>query len=327
MPTLSFPLPPRAFRLHLSSKAGKETHLRATPRFGGEAREPRAFFFDSLISNTPFGPCREAAQQQQQQQQWAPERHKQQQQQQQEEEQENQPLDTLPLAAAPKVTWLPAWRLQQQAACAHPCAARRPSSHPPISALSPLARHHHQRAASLPTTLVAAASGGGACCAAAAAAVAAKGPRPVSLLRCEGVSWEQLLDQVPPEWRRIAALHHSVSMPAQPDARVGARGFGAAAWGDACEAKPGPSPFPDVDGFVESVCMQGGTRGRVRTWVYSRGSATLLLCIKDNRWCGNVGRAHRSNGVYYVVDLVGGTWHQRCVGFDLGWWCVVCGGD
>jgi hypothetical protein len=38
----------------------------------------------------------------------------------------------------------------------------------------------------------------------------------------------------------------------------------------------------------------------------------LLLNLRGNRFCGNVGREHRSNGVYCIVDLAGGTWHQRC---------------
>lgn len=69
----------------------------------------------------------------------------------------------------------------------------------------------------------------------------------------------------------------------------------------------------------------------------------LLVNIKGNRWCGNVGMQHKSNGIYLMgkqlpwlccipkrcrqplllritavslhicaVDLVAGTWHQRC---------------
>lgn len=29
----------------------------------------------------------------------------------------------------------------------------------------------------------------------------------------------------------------------------------------------------------------------------------LLLNMKHNRWCGNIGRAHRSNGTFYVISL------------------------
>ena len=34
------------------------------------------------------------------------------------------------------------------------------------------------------------------------------------------------------------------------------------------------------------------------------GSATLLLLnMAGNRWCGNIEREHRSNGIFYVADL------------------------
>ncbi|EFJ49295.1 hypothetical protein VOLCADRAFT_120785 [Volvox carteri f. nagariensis] len=69
----------------------------------------------------------------------------------------------------------------------------------------------------------------------------------------------------------------------------------------------GPSPFPCVDEFIESVCCEGGVQGRVRCWQYLAGSGILLLSMRNNRWCANVGRPHRSN-----VDLRGGTWCQRC---------------
>ncbi|GIL44777.1 hypothetical protein Vafri_2278 [Volvox africanus] len=74
----------------------------------------------------------------------------------------------------------------------------------------------------------------------------------------------------------------------------------------------GPSPFPHIDKFIESVCCEGGVQGRVRCWQYLEDTATLLLSMRENRWCANIGRAHRSNGIYFTVDLRGGTWHQRC---------------
>lgn len=40
----------RAFRLYLSSKYGKPTVLRLTPRFGGARRDPQAAFHDLLVS-------------------------------------------------------------------------------------------------------------------------------------------------------------------------------------------------------------------------------------------------------------------------------------
>ena len=35
-------------------------------------------------------------------------------------------------------------------------------------------------------------------------------------------------------------------------------------------------------------------------------------CILVFRWCGNINRPHKSNGVYFVVDLAEGSWSQRC---------------
>jgi hypothetical protein len=348
----------RAFRLHLSSKAGKDTHLRATPRFGGGARDPREFFFDSLISNTPFGPCREVWLQQQQaaQGQQQGQRQRQQrefgreQQQQQASAQasagaapqhggaENAPaVCAAPGAAAagaafaappppppPKVSWLPSWRLQQAAGGLSAAAAASLALPPadgggPLSCLpSPLAQRHALPRAGPRFHAPGRAAPG--------RRAAPGAPRPVSLLRCEGVDWEALLAAVPPEWRALGALHHAVAAaaagaggapgapgPRGPAARWGGGGGGGGGgvWHDAGEARPAPSPFPDVDAFVESVCTHGGRQGRVRSWVYSRASAALLLNMRDNRWCGNVGRPHRSNGIFFWVDLAHGTWHQR----------------
>ena len=102
------------------------------------------------------------------------------------------------------------------------------------------------------------------------------------------------------------------------DVRAAARGGGGGGGG---QAGPGPrgeregdgrSPFGAVDAFVEAVCTQDGAQGRVSRWSVAPGSRTLWLGIRGNRWCGRIGRAHRSNGVYYVVDLEAGTWSQRC---------------
>ena len=98
-----------------------------------------------------------------------------------------------------------------------------------------------------------------------------------------------------------------------------------------------PSPFPCVDEFVTSVvrCRHGvredgvredgvrtgredgvredgvrqdgvredGVRtgredGRIWRWAhFSQGSGTLVYDIVRNRWCGNIGREHRSNNI------------------------------
>ena len=104
-------------------------------------------------------------------------------------------------------------------------------------------------------------------------------------------------------------------------------------------ARPGPSPFPAVDAFIEEVATRltgDGRQATVRSWAVAEGeggqqqqqqqsssnlcpdpnpattTTTLVLSLRDGRFCGGVGRPHRSNGVYYVVDLRGGTFRQRC---------------
>lgn len=63
------------------------------------------------------------------------------------------------------------------------------------------------------------------------------------------------------------------------------------------------------------ICVQDGTRGEVRSWA-AMGADVLLMSMRGSRWCGNVGRHHRSNGIYYVVDLAAGTWWQKCFDSD-----------
>ncbi|KAF5838046.1 hypothetical protein DUNSADRAFT_3480 [Dunaliella salina] len=77
----------------------------------------------------------------------------------------------------------------------------------------------------------------------------------------------------------------------------------------------GSSPLgAELDGFVRDVC---GTQGGVgssdyRTWMLALESQTITYTSKNTRWCANVGRQHKSNGVYWVIDLRRGTWVQRC---------------
>ncbi len=56
--------------------------------------------------------------------------------------------------------------------------------------------------------------------------------------------------------------------------------------------------------------MQGAAQGRVRSWLVR--SHCILVGIANNRWCGNIGRQHRSNGIFVVADLEAGVWYQRC---------------
>lgn len=49
--------------------------------------------------------------------------------------------------------------------------------------------------------------------------------------------------------------------------------------------------------------MQGGVQGSIRSWVLWADIGVILYNIKDNRWCGRIGRQHKSNGIYIIVDI------------------------
>jgi hypothetical protein len=73
-------------------------------------------------------------------------------------------------------------------------------------------------------------------------------------------------------------------------------------WSQPCY---GPSPFPALDAFITSTCCGGGVQGEVRSWLLQAGSACVVYNIKGNRWCGNVGRAHKSNGIFFCGEARG----------------------
>jgi hypothetical protein len=78
----------------------------------------------------------------------------------------------------------------------------------------------------------------------------------------------------------------------------------------------GPSPFPDIDSFIEYVSSSAdpsGPRGSIRSWVALDNECGIMLYnVKGSRYCGNVARHHKSNGVFFIVDLQQGVWYQKC---------------
>lgn len=48
--------------------------------------------------------------------------------------------------------------------------------------------------------------------------------------------------------------------------------------------------------------------GAINVCLMYHSSVSVLVI----RWCGNIGGPHKSNGVFYTVDLVDGTWNQKC---------------
>lgn len=83
--------------------------------------------------------------------------------------------------------------------------------------------------------------------------------------------------------------------------------------GENVQVSYGPSPFPCLDSFIQVVCSaSGGPPGHIASWTYMPDCALILYSIAGNRWCGNISRQHKSNRVFYVVDLKENWWCQRC---------------
>jgi DNA-directed primase/polymerase protein len=89
----------------------------------------------------------------------------------------------------------------------------------------------------------------------------------------------------------------------------------------------GPSPYPALDEYVQGVLCQRGCEdglaspGSIRTWSIEQkqgaGSTApqhsiITYFLAGNRWCERVQRAHKSNGIYWVVDLTRFTCTQCC---------------
>ncbi|KAJ3105337.1 hypothetical protein HDU97_008234 [Phlyctochytrium planicorne] len=73
------------------------------------------------------------------------------------------------------------------------------------------------------------------------------------------------------------------------------------------------SPFWKIDGYVlgwiKRNCGQGARAQKVN---YFPDSKTIVYGIIGTRFCFNIGREHKSNGVYYVAELTRGHFSQRC---------------
>nr|XP_032816427.1 DNA-directed primase/polymerase protein isoform X4 [Petromyzon marinus] len=72
------------------------------------------------------------------------------------------------------------------------------------------------------------------------------------------------------------------------------------------------SPFPEIDAYIRSQLNKGGVQGDIRCWKFYEGTGLLVYEATKNRWCENVGRAHRSNNTCYFVDLHQGIFYQKC---------------
>jgi hypothetical protein len=71
--------------------------------------------------------------------------------------------------------------------------------------------------------------------------------------------------------------------------------------GHVAESTCVPSPFPSVDRFVKEEILKES--GFIRSAVYFSVSNRIVYNIGNYRFCANINRPHKSNGVYFVCDV------------------------
>lgn len=81
----------------------------------------------------------------------------------------------------------------------------------------------------------------------------------------------------------------------------------------------GDSPVLTLDKFILESTRRGGVQGKIRAWSMERvrhegtpDSYYMSYQMSDNRWCENIGRAHRSNNIIWNVDMSSKTFWQTC---------------
>eukprot|EP01102_Stenamoeba_stenopodia_P008282 TRINITY_DN2368_c0_g1_i2.p1 TRINITY_DN2368_c0_g1~~TRINITY_DN2368_c0_g1_i2.p1 ORF type:complete len:618 (+),score=173.73 TRINITY_DN2368_c0_g1_i2:244-1854(+) len=75
------------------------------------------------------------------------------------------------------------------------------------------------------------------------------------------------------------------------------------------------SSHPQLDDFIRSQINKGGVRGWIRS-IASPSPGQLIYNISNNKWCENIGRAHKSNHIFLVVDLTKRVFYQKCLDPD-----------
>lgn len=73
------------------------------------------------------------------------------------------------------------------------------------------------------------------------------------------------------------------------------------------------SPCPEIDEFIKTQINTGGVPGFIRSWYMDKDDSTIVYNIGGNRFCHNIGRAHKSNHIQMVVDLHRGVYYQQCL--------------
>ncbi|EFN88011.1 DNA-directed primase/polymerase protein [Harpegnathos saltator] len=68
------------------------------------------------------------------------------------------------------------------------------------------------------------------------------------------------------------------------------------------------SPYPEIDKYIRSIIDPG----KIRVSKYSEKTKILRYEIYGNRFCENIGRWHKSNNIYWIVDLNKKEIYQKC---------------
>jgi len=78
------------------------------------------------------------------------------------------------------------------------------------------------------------------------------------------------------------------------------------------------SPFPTVDHTAAAECSRGGVVGEIYRWrlycVPTREGQKFRIryLVNKNKFCGNINRQHKSNGIFLEADLNRGVLYQSC---------------
>ena len=81
-----------------------------------------------------------------------------------------------------------------------------------------------------------------------------------------------------------------------------------------CKVEEGykASPYPALDEFMLTQINNGGIQGVIRRWLHFVSSNLMLYDVGRNHFCQNIGRPHKSNHIYYIVDMKRGIFYQKC---------------
>lgn len=78
------------------------------------------------------------------------------------------------------------------------------------------------------------------------------------------------------------------------------------------ECTYGKSPFPALDGFIESIASYGNVSGKIRSWYWFSQYGLMIYSMSRSRYCEHIGREHKSNHVMYIVDFQRAAYYQKC---------------